>query len=172
VSTNCGATWNQRYSTTGTSLATAPDVATPFTPTSTAQWRLENINILPFVGSPNIMFKFEFTSGAGNNLYIDDINITSDNVGIPETADDLFSFDVYPNPSAEAFHVVFNMPGYDEAEVKITDLLGREVKTVVNERLVMGMHEYALDARDFSKGIYLVSLKSGGQSIFRKLILD
>ncbi|PCJ88777.1 MAG: hypothetical protein COA57_02900 [Flavobacteriales bacterium] len=75
VSKDCGATWVIRWAKTGSSLATVPVQFPVFTPASQSEWQEYSINITSTLLSENFLFKFEFESDGGNNLYLDDINI-------------------------------------------------------------------------------------------------
>ncbi len=76
VSTNCGVSYGAPvYVKGGTVLATSGSTATEFTPTIAGDWRTETVSLTSFVGS-NIIVKFESTNHVGNDIYIDDINIT------------------------------------------------------------------------------------------------
>lgn len=85
VSTDCGATWSQVYYVGGSSLATAPNSNSFFTPTS-AQWRTETINLTSFAGQGSVMIAFRNHNRNGNNLYLDNINITGVTVNPPVAA--------------------------------------------------------------------------------------
>ncbi|MGD1847328.1 MAG: M43 family zinc metalloprotease [Salibacteraceae bacterium] len=77
ISDDCGETWTLKYISGGSGLATVPAQTNPFTPNNASQWVLQtvtNFNIAEL--TENVRFKFEFISGAGNNLYLDDINLT------------------------------------------------------------------------------------------------
>jgi PKD repeat protein len=173
VSTTCGKYWNLRRTLSGAQLSVNPVVSGSFTPTSQSQWGLFTLsNISTINNHSDARIKFEFTSGGDNNIYIDDINLTANPTGIEEDKIAALNFDVYPNPSNDRFSIVFEMPQFDKAELKITDMLGREVKTVAKEQLASGIHEYSLNAGEFSKGIYLVSLRAGETSTVKKLVID
>ncbi len=76
VSTDCGSTYGTAvYSKNGKTLATNGTLNTTFTPAVTADWRTETVNLNAYVGQ-NIIVKFEVTNNYGNNIYIDDVNIT------------------------------------------------------------------------------------------------
>jgi hypothetical protein len=173
VSTNCGKTWNLRKSYSGSSMATTGVVASSFTPTSLSQWRLETINMNPYLNRTNIRIKFEFTSGTDNNLYIDDINLIGTPTGItePTTASEL-NFEVYPNPASDLFNVAFELKAPGKTAVKVCDVLGREIKTIVNAELAGGIHEYNFDVHALSKGLYLISLTTGETVSIKKLIIE
>lgn len=83
VSTDCGADLSQAVEVlnqTGTSLATTADTGSSFKPTSSSQWKNEIINLNQFAGSPHVQIVFEATNGYGNNLYLDNVVVLSDDV--------------------------------------------------------------------------------------------
>ncbi|MDF3026886.1 MAG: hypothetical protein K0S23_1193 [Fluviicola sp.] len=75
VSTDCGNTFTTVYSKSNTTLATANATQSSFSPT-TAQWRSETVDLTPFVGNSSVWIVFKNNGGNGNNLYIDNINVT------------------------------------------------------------------------------------------------
>ena len=80
ISSDCGFTWNSLYLKTGLTvgpgnLPTAPPTTSNFTPTS-AQWRNETINLDQYIGEPSVRIAFRNLPAYGNNLYIDNINIS------------------------------------------------------------------------------------------------
>ncbi len=172
ISIDCGKTWTIRKTLAGAGLATTTNVLN-FVPSSTSQWALETVSLLSaFWGKPDVRFKFEFTSDGDNNLYIDDINITATSTGIEEPGVSPLSFEIFPNPSNDVFNVSFDLLKSEKTEVKITDMIGREIKTVVEDFLSAGEHEYAVPARDLSKGIYLVTLKAGESTTVKRLMIQ
>lgn len=74
VSTDCGATFNRVFADGGTTLATAANITTAFTPTA-AQWSARNINMDAYAGEPSVYVRFESKSDWGNNIWLDDINL-------------------------------------------------------------------------------------------------
>ncbi len=80
ISTDCGTTWTSLYNKTGSTVATgnlptAAATTASFVPT-TAQWRTETINLNSYVGQNGVMLSFKNLANYGNNLYVDNINIT------------------------------------------------------------------------------------------------
>ena len=75
VSPDCGGIWYIRWAKTGSQLATVPAQFPVFTPSSDNDWVEYSVNLSSTLLSESILFKFEFESNGGNNLYIDDINI-------------------------------------------------------------------------------------------------
>ncbi len=75
VSTNCGGTFTSVYSKSNTTLATASATQNAFVPTA-AQWRSETVDLTPYVGNSSVWIAFRNLSGFGNNIYVDNINVT------------------------------------------------------------------------------------------------
>lgn len=77
VSTNCGSTFTSLYSKSGTTLATVAGYqsGSAFVPTAT-QWRKDTVDLSAYVGQGNVIIAFRNLSGYGNNLYVDNINVT------------------------------------------------------------------------------------------------
>jgi PKD repeat protein len=84
VSTNCGGAFTSVYSKSNTTLATAAATNAAFVPTA-AQWRTETIDLTPYVGQGNVIIAFRNLSGYGNNLYVDNINVTGVVASTPPT---------------------------------------------------------------------------------------
>ncbi len=75
VSTDCGGTFTSVFSKSNTILATASATTGSFTP-SAAQWRSETVDLTPYVGNSSVWIAFRNIAGNGNNLYVDNINVT------------------------------------------------------------------------------------------------
>lgn len=77
VSTDCGATYGTAvYTKTGTQLATSGTLNTTFTPSAAGDWDTDTIDLASYIGQ-TVVIKIESTNRYGNNLYIDDINISN-----------------------------------------------------------------------------------------------
>jgi PKD repeat protein len=76
VSTDCGTTWTSVWIKGGTTLATVADNTNYFTPTNT-QWRSETINLNAYAGQSGLQVIVRNRGRYGNNIYVDNINITS-----------------------------------------------------------------------------------------------
>ncbi|MBL7922583.1 MAG: T9SS type A sorting domain-containing protein [Bacteroidia bacterium] len=169
-STNCGQSWTPRYTRQGSALqTTTAAVANDFIP-SAAQWRTETVNLSPTSIStkPNVRFRFEFTHDTGNNIYIDDINLTG-TVGIDEVNADNANVSIYPNPSASTTYVDFNLTIGGAVKIDVTDAQGRMVSTFQDE-LPAGEHQYTMN-HDLAKGLYFVRLTFGDRSVTKKVVL-
>ena len=114
---------------------------------------------------------FRFTSNGGNNVFIDDINLGGANSiedGLASTID----FNVYPNPIEENSIISFNILNKQKVELKIYDILGREVSSLFNGYLSAGDHQYSIaEKSDLSPGVYVVTLCVDRQRFTKKLIV-
>jgi len=77
----------------------------------------------------------------------------------------------YPNPFNPATKIKFYLAKSIFAELKIFDSRGREVKTLVSERLSSGNHEYNFIADNLSSGVYFYSLKTQEFSESKRMLL-
>jgi hypothetical protein len=61
--------------------------------------------------------------------------------------------------------------GGDLVQLKIYDIMGREVQTLVNERLQPGTYELTFDGSNLTSGVYFYQLTSGNFKETKKLLL-
>lgn len=77
ISTDCGTSWTRLYTKGGSQLATvAGSLTTAYTPTANSQWRRDSISLSAYAGQTSVYLKFENRSGWGNNVYLDNINVS------------------------------------------------------------------------------------------------
>ncbi len=77
----------------------------------------------------------------------------------------------YPNPFNPVTTISFSIPHSSFVTLKVFDVLGREVATLVEEPMVPGNYTARFDAGDLASGVYLYRLTSGSNSETRKLLL-
>ncbi len=77
----------------------------------------------------------------------------------------------YPNPFNPITIIRFTIHSSQFTILKVFDVLGREVATLVNEELKAGSYERAFDGSNFASGVYFYRLQSGGMSSVRRLLL-
>lgn len=108
VSSDCGATFTSVFSKSGTTLATAPDVTTSFTPNNT-QWRTETVDLTPYIGNSKVIVAFRNLSGYGNRLFIDNINLS----GVASAVQPVASFAGTPTNLCSGSTVTFTNTSTD-----------------------------------------------------------
>ncbi|HEY5123727.1 MAG TPA: T9SS type A sorting domain-containing protein, partial [Ignavibacteria bacterium] len=61
--------------------------------------------------------------------------------------------------------------GNDKVVLKVFDITGREIATLVNEQLAPGTYEVDWNASEYPSGIYFYKLTSGNFTATKKLVL-
>jgi dienelactone hydrolase len=74
----------------------------------------------------------------------------------------------YPDPFSQYSTISYSIPEKEWVTLKVYDLSGKEVKTLVNQLQNEGTYTIQINASDYSNGIYLYCLKSGKYSLSRK----
>ncbi len=77
----------------------------------------------------------------------------------------------YPNPFNPTTQIQYAVPKGQEVSLKVYDVLGREVATLVDGFREAGRHTATFDAAHLSNGVYLYRLESAGQTKTRKMML-
>jgi hypothetical protein len=80
-------------------------------------------------------------------------------------------FNNYPNPFNPATTITYAVPSDRSVSLVVYDMLGRQVRTLVNEKQSAGTHSIAFDASNLSSGIYLYTLRSGNFSQTKKMMV-
>ena len=77
----------------------------------------------------------------------------------------------YPNPFNPVTTINFSLPERCFVELKIFNILGVEIYTVINKELEAGNYSYPFDAGYFPSGIYFYTLNAGKFSVTKKMTL-
>jgi hypothetical protein len=77
----------------------------------------------------------------------------------------------YPNPFNPSTKITFHISDLSWVSLKIYDVLGREVTTLINEEKPAGTYEVTWNAANLSSGVYFYELKAGGYSATKNLLL-
>ncbi len=80
----------------------------------------------------------------------------------------------YPNPFNPSTNIVFSIPEANNVTIKIFDVLGREITTLVNGYYQAGEHHIIFDASSFgglSSGLYIYQLNAGSYTSVKKMNL-
>lgn len=138
----------------------------------------DNIGI---ASTNDILWPVWMDNSINNTFQIWTVPIEISTVGVSEVEKQQFEFSLsqnYPNPFNPFTKIRFTISSkikYNSTSqfvtLKIFDVLGREVKTLVNSELREGTHEVVLDARFLNSGVYFYTLKAGNFVETRKLVL-
>ena len=177
ASPNCGETWSLRRMHRGfTDLPSAPPHPFVFTPNGQDEWNSYVLEI-PYAQfyTENFRLMFEFESRLGNNIFLDDINITA------YTASDLLElevgegvdFEVYPNPAQDEATVSFSTRlTYQTMDIAFMDLTGRTLWSQIQRNVIPGLHLVDLPIAEWSAGTYLVSVVLDGRRFTKQLVIQ
>ncbi|MGE5498482.1 MAG: M20/M25/M40 family metallo-hydrolase [Syntrophothermus sp.] len=77
----------------------------------------------------------------------------------------------YPNPFNPVTTISYSIPMVSYVELKVYDMLGREVSSLVNEQKSAGEYKVQFDGSSLPSGVYIYNIKAGRFSASKKLIL-
>ncbi len=167
VSGDCGLTYQQVYFKDGPTLATGPNSTSNWEPTSANDWRNDTIDLSAYVGS-NAVVRFVNICGYGNNLFLDNINLTVQSFASVNELNP-FHLTIMPNPANLETTVQFAQPLSEETAVSIISMDG---KVVYEETLSKGTQATTIDVSQWEAAVYTVRFASEGQQTMRKIVIQ
>ena len=181
ISTDCGSTWT-RILSAGPSAAD-PNIFSTHAPTSSAFYPLTaddwcggnygtncySIDLTPWTGLSNIKLMFESYSRHGNNLFLDNIQVTGP-LGIPSGIKGDLGVKIYPNPSDGSFNLYVAKANRD-IDIALLDLQGQAVyESAISAQT--GSVLKKIDLKNLSKGMYYLRLTSSETTQIEKIIIQ
>ncbi len=167
---NCGGSIISRFNMSGAALETVAPRTVAFYPAA-ADWRQASATIPAALYTTGSRLKFVFSGNGGNNIFIDDINISVD-AGIKDISEEVESVNLFPNPAADYCTISFNVLKPKNLSVKVVDVLGKEVGAVKHELFNEGEQKIALNTSGLNTGIYFIQLSDGLRAISKQLIIS
>jgi hypothetical protein len=137
-------------------------------------WNSDNIKVVAYVT------RFSNYTDENEILNAQEVDLGSSIIAAVQenpAAIDKISLDaVYPNPFTDVVHLNMDIPASQHVTVKVVDLLGREVATLVDQNLSPGVHELSWNGINqegalLPNGIYLIRLQTDNQSLTRSAVL-
>ncbi len=77
----------------------------------------------------------------------------------------------YPNPFNPTTAITYQLSANSHVTLKVYDILGREVATLVNQKEIAGSHSVTFDGSRLASGVYFYRLVAGSYTATKKLIL-
>jgi nitrate/TMAO reductase-like tetraheme cytochrome c subunit len=77
----------------------------------------------------------------------------------------------YPNPFNPSTRFTFSLPKAGDVTIKVYDITGREVVTLVNEKLAAGKYAVTWDAAQFASGAYIYRIVAGNFVETKKMVV-
>jgi hypothetical protein len=143
-----------------------------------ANWTLKNEGFdspAPSIVSLCLEYNAVLAGTANNGIWKRPL---SDFIGIrvisSEVPDKYSLYQNYPNPfnpSTNIRYQITNSNSNGLVVLKVYDVLGKEVTTLVNEKQSPGIYEATFDGSNLSSGVYFYKLSAGDFSQIRKMTL-
>ncbi len=170
ISTNCGADYETIFRQWGDALATADQpIINPlqvsdcfFTPTE-HQWKNIGINLEKYKDAKNAVIRFNYISGLGGSINIDNIEFGSD-LNAPRP--NVNPLNIYPNPAQDFIQI--DLGDFAIKHVQIIDALGR-----VKEQKIptIGPTKLTISTQEFTPGLYTVQVVDQTLKTYAKKIV-
>ena len=172
ISTNCGQTWVVRGNYDAEDILTGGIKTNDWYPNS-GQWATKTVNNLSgYANKENVRFKFEFTSDGGNNLFIDDINITGP-LGLEDATNNDLQLTVYPNPAKDIINIDFSVDKDYQAVFRLVDIAGKQLATLGIMELIQGDNHLTFNVpAGTTTGLYFLQMEAGGKVFTKKIIIE
>lgn len=92
-------------------------------------------------------------------------------VGVMDIPEEYVLNQNYPNPFNPTTTINFGLPRAEYTTVKLFDLTGRQVMTLIETEMAAGYHDVILNALQLPSGIYFYSIKAGEFTSVKKMTL-
>jgi PKD repeat protein len=167
VSKDCGVNWTQVFYKTGAAMTTGATQTTAYIPNSATVWKTANINLGAYSTYQNVLIKIVNVTDGGNNLYVDNINLGANTVGVEEN-DIAADISVYPNPANQRITLHSkNAEFKNPVSVYIYNYQGKEIEKF--NQIILQNHQ--MDISALPDGIYLFKISIGKNEIVRKIVV-
>ena len=139
-----------------------------------------NIDLTGLTGK-EVYFKVKITNSLNPVYYASEIKSDAKVLGKSKAVNldlsnklvvkDYDLFQNYPNPFNPATTITYQLPKSGSVTLKIYDMLGKEVMTLVNEQKEMGRYTVQFDASSLASGMYVYQLRANDFVSTKKMLL-
>ncbi len=91
--------------------------------------------------------------------------------GIKSVRDDQLDLINYPNPFSSGTTISYSLKTGNHVTMKVYDITGVEVATLVNETQIAGQHKTTFNGSNLPEGVYLLKIKAGNSFQVRKMTI-
>ncbi|GMU86368.1 MAG: hypothetical protein AMXMBFR48_16100 [Ignavibacteriales bacterium] len=128
-------------------------------PLSAASWYLGYT--YPSGTNINVLYYDDLLVGTGTGLF-GHHGLASTSTDEPDYLPENFVLiKNYPNPFNPATTIYFSIPAAGQTSLRIYDILGNEIKTLINEQKEAGTYTAFFDASGLTTGVYIATLRTG-----------
>jgi photosystem II stability/assembly factor-like uncharacterized protein/PKD repeat protein len=177
VSDDCGSNFQTIFRSGGEALSTTTSGIglnnlyeyDAFSPQSCDEWRQISLDLSAFSGK-YITVKFRNQSGYGNNMYLDDINLSGLPVSGTHAPTQTMRLVVQPNPTGGTTRLSGNLQDGGSASLTVENTAGQVLIQQVLQ-LPEGPWEHSLELDRLPAGVYWVKLQTGtGKMGIQKIV--
>jgi hypothetical protein len=150
-------------------------------------WIYERINLNPYIGQ-RIRIRFNYITNSsvpGDGFYFDNfrvVNYIDSLVNINPVSSEIPNrfelYQNYPNPFNPVTVIKFDIPAVNNinfehniVQLVIYDVLGKQIKQLVNQSLLPGRYEFIWDASEYASGIYFYKLNTAQYQKSKSMLL-
>jgi hypothetical protein len=116
----------------------------------------------------------KFGRQRGLGAFKDTVKIVNKFTGVKETGEVPLTYALYqnyPNPFNPVTTIKYSIPNSERVVLKVYNILGQEVATLVNEEQRAGVYELKFDASNLASGVYFYKLQAGKFIDVKKMML-
>jgi photosystem II stability/assembly factor-like uncharacterized protein len=140
-----------------------------------ATWLFQNVNTTNLGTVLSFLFYNELTGwavgGNGNLLYTSSGGSTFINSNCTNMHSDFILNQNYPNPFNNETVISFSLPRKSNVHISIFDIIGREIKTLVNEFKKAGSYLVSFNGSELASGVYFYRIRAGDFVQTKRMIL-
>jgi len=130
---------------------------------------LNNVSMVSFQLSKSLntsMSNFDYT--------VQNAVVVANSVGVTSNTTDVKEYALaqnFPNPFNPSTKIAFSLPKQGNVTLKVYNMLGKEIATLVNEVRSIGNYEINFDGANLSSGVYFYKLEAEGFSEVKRMML-
>lgn len=114
-----------------------------------------------------LRYRLELLNADGSSAHSPEVVVQTERASVAD-----MHVEIYPNPSAGSLGLSFRLPGDENVSMRVVDLLGRRVRTLVDrEPMPAGSHARTFSLAGLSAGRYFVVITGGTRLVTLPLIL-
>ncbi len=143
---------------------------------ATGEWVSIDVPLSSFTGLTTKAHLAQIViSGNPNTVYVDNVYLYTTGTAIREISGSVpskYALDQnYPNPFNPSTKIRFSLPEANQVTIKVHNLLGQEVATLMDAFTNAGSYEVTFNGAQLPTGTYLYSITAGNYVSIRKMVL-
>ncbi len=133
------------------------------------------LQLSPLAANTRFYWRVSATNAQGTSSYSTTASFTTgQTTAVDELAEVPLEFELfqnYPNPFNPTTIIDYTIARESFVQLRIYDLLGREIKTLVDQRIPAGKHTVQFEANELQSGVYVYRFNAAGFVESKKMIL-